>query len=127
MNKPSGRPRKVALEPVVYGGITACEVREMITEALEPYKILLAKKGGSNINKVETFNGEEIPDQAYGISRMNFDEQIYSVLNAIKILPPNMIVDGRHSIDNVQAINGSFKVTEEHMDVAYSQFKHEAF
>lgn len=54
---------------------------------------------------------------------MDFEHKIQSMSNAIKILPPNMIVNGRHLKENVQAICG-FIVTDEMMDLAYKDFVH---
>lgn len=54
---------------------------------------------------------------------MDYEHKIQSMTNAIKILPPNMIVDGRHRKENVQAICG-FMVTDEMMDLAYKDFVH---
>jgi hypothetical protein len=83
------------------------------------------------IQKVETFNGEEVPeveaDKEGSIGwRMTPEEKLQSVLNSVKILPPNMIKDGRHSVENVQALN-CFKVTEEMLDKVYANFVHEVF
>lgn len=78
-----------------------------------------------SINKVEDFN-RETPTNIEEYNRLKLDEEdkIQSMLNTIKILPPNMIRDGRHLKENVQAICG-FMVTEELMDKVYANFKHE--
>ena len=49
---------------------------------------------------------------------MNDEDKMQSIRNAIMILPPNMIVDGRHTIENISAVCG-FKVTQEQWDSAY--------
>jgi len=80
-----------------------------------------------SINKLETFNGEvENNDDQYSGMRMNDDDKIVSMTNAVKILPPNMIKNGRHAAENVRAICG-FAVTEEMLDKVYANFKHEDF
>lgn len=54
---------------------------------------------------------------------LDYENKIQSMKNAIKILPPNMIINGRHRIENIQAICG-FMVTDEMMDEAYKNFSH---
>lgn len=86
--------------------------------------------GTQSINSVEDFNGEVVPEPeekegSLGF-RMTREEKLQSVLNTIKILPPNMVKDGRHSIENIQALN-CFIVTESMMDEVYKDFKHEPF
>lgn len=82
---------------------------------LEPRK----SPEGASINKVETFNGEKELSQRSNMS-MDNKHKILSAQNAVKILPPNMIVDGRHLAKNVSAICG-FVVSEEMMDEVYSE------
>lgn len=80
----------------------------------------------ATIQKIEEFNGEVAPEYDYNnTSNMNFDEQVQSCVNAIKILPPNLRVDKRHTMENVQALQSRFKVTEEHMERAYQQIPQE--
>jgi hypothetical protein len=86
---------------------------------------LMRNRGSVSIQKVEEFNGEKVPDYTESNMKMNHDEQVFSIINTLKILPPNMIINGRHSIDNVQSLNGRFRVTDELMDEAYSRFKHD--
>jgi hypothetical protein len=74
------------------------------------------------LNKMETFNGERTPEVKDGLS-MDDEHKMQSMVNAIKVLPPNFVKDGRHSIENVQAIAG-FKVSPEMMDNLYSKHKH---
>jgi hypothetical protein len=42
--------------------------------------------------------------------------------NAIKILPPNLIVEGRHAKQNIEAICG-FKISDEMMEEVYSKYE----
>lgn len=108
--------------------LTVEDVERIVQTMLEPYKVLLEKRTGKSLIKVETYNGEEVPEQDYSSTdKMSYDEQLFSILNTIKILPPNLIVKGRHTLENVQALNGRFRITEEMMDDAYSQFIHEDF
>lgn len=78
----------------------------------------------SGINRVEQFNGEveTVPDDNRGL-KMTSEDKINSMRNAIKILPPNMIENGRHIKENIQAICG-FVVDEDMMDGAYTGFSH---
>jgi hypothetical protein len=54
---------------------------------------------------------------------MDYEHKIQSMTNAVKILPPNMIKDGRHLKENIQAICG-FMVTDEMMDLVYKDYVH---
>lgn len=77
------------------------------------------------LHKVEDFNGETVPEHeehSFGF-KMSHEEKLQSMLNAIKVLPPNMIINGRHSLENVQALN-VFKVTEKMMDEVYANYTH---
>jgi hypothetical protein len=56
---------------------------------------------------------------------MDYEFQLISMMNGIKILPPNLIKDGRHLRENIQAICG-FTITEEMMDEVYKDFTHES-
>ena len=79
----------------------------------------------NHLHKVEDFNGETVPEheeKSYGF-KMSHEEKLQSMLNAIKVLPPNMIINGRHSVENVQALN-VFKVTESMMDEVYKNYNH---
>lgn len=84
----------------------------------------------NTLNKVESFNGETVPppeENESGLGfRMSLDDKVYSMLNTVKVLPPNLIKDGRHSKENIQALN-CFVVTDEMMDLLYKDFKHEPF
>ena len=99
---------------------------ELLKERLDEFeeKLNTKKPVTKSINKVEQFNSEVIPDvkQESNI-RMGYDDMINSMVNACKILPPNLIFEGRHTQENIQAICG-FMVTDEMMDEAYSRFSH---
>jgi len=58
-----------------------------------------------------------------GMNDWRTDDKVRSIINTIKILPPNMIRDGRHKIENIQALN-VFRVTDELVDKAYENFSH---
>ena len=92
-----------------------------INELENRLSILEPKKAteGKSINKVETFNGEEEPKQRSNMS-MGSKDKLLSAQNAVKILPPNLIVDGRHIAKNVSAICG-FIVSEEMLDEVYAE------
>ena len=50
--------------------------------------------------------------------RLNLADKIQSAKNATAILPPNLIVDGRHSKENIGAICG-FIVDDDMLDMIY--------
>lgn len=95
---------------------------------------MLAKRNEAKVidnnllQKVETFNNEVVPEREEGSGMTSWSEQdkIDSITNTIKILPPNMIKNGRHSIENIQALN-CFKVTDDLIDKAYANFTHEPY
>ena len=98
------------------------EKMQRVKEGKEP-KII----DNNLLQKVEIFNNEEVPDrneEASGMTKWNEEDKVNSIINTIKILPPNMIVNGRHKIENIQALN-VFRVTEELIDKAYENFSHE--
>lgn len=99
------------------------EVATLIAKvAILEEKVLSSRK--SSINRVEVFNGEveTTPDENRGI-KMTAEDKITSMRNAAKILPPNMIENGRHIKENIQAICG-FIVDEDMMDEMYTGFNH---
>lgn len=98
---------------------------DALREELAAVKSEAIRKQGKSIQKVEEFNGEVIPDQNDNM-RMSYADKIISARNACAILPPNLIVDGRHTAKNVGAICG-FVVDDEMLDEVYSTFKHEVF
>jgi hypothetical protein len=83
---------------------------------------------GRSIHKVEDFAGEvATPVSEYvGLNRMDYNDKIASARNACMILPPNLIVDGRHTAENVGAICG-FIVTEEMLEDIYATITHEDY
>jgi len=95
---------------------------ELEIRVLELEKICI-KPVGVSINKVEKFN-DEVPStiESYNGMKMDASDKIQSMQNAIKILPPNMVVDGRHLKENIEAICG-FKVLDEMMDEAYDDVR----
>lgn len=101
---------------------------ELILDLQERVKILekkLEKPEGKSINRVEKFN-DEVPStiESYNGLKMDASDKIISMRNAIKILPPNMVVNGRHLKENIEAICG-FKVLDEMMDDAYEGIEHD--
>ena len=99
------------------------ETRDRLDE-IEKVLLRLQEKPRS-IHKVEEFNGEEILDvKDESRMKMAYEDKLLSMKNAIKILPPNMIENGRHAKANVEAICG-FKIDEAMMDAAYENYTHE--
>jgi hypothetical protein len=84
---------------------------------------LPAPKKSVSINKVESFNGEVEPIKEENL-KMQYNDKIQSMRNAIKILPPNLIENGRHSARNIGAICG-FIVHDDMVDEVYETFTHE--
>jgi len=108
--------------------IKVSELQKQIDILIERVNAIQAEKvvqRKSSINRVEAFNNEveTTPDENRGI-RMTESDKIISMQNAAKILPPNMIENGRHLKENIQAICG-FIVDDDMMDAAYTGFKHE--
>ena len=81
-----------------------------------------------SINKIETFNGEVAPEfkEKSGMSAWSEEEMIQSMVNTCRILPSNMMKDGRHSKENIQALN-IFRVTDELIDKVYANRYHDDF
>lgn len=104
--------------------IAYAEKMQKVKEGKEP-KII----DNNLLQKVETFNGEKIPDveERTGMNHWNESDKVQSIINTIKILPANLIVNGRHSIENVNALNKSFIVTDELMDKAYEDYEHDDY
>jgi hypothetical protein len=80
------------------------------------------------LQKVEVYNNEEVPEyrERNNLENWNEDDKISSIVNTITFLPSNMLKDGRHKIENVQAIN-CFRVTQDLMDKAYANYEHDDF
>jgi hypothetical protein len=117
------------------------EVILLLVEAVERFaeeiatlkeKIVLLEEqvfhpSARSINKVESFNGElDSPIKENSNIKMNESDKLVSILNAVKILPPNLVDKntGRHTEDNIGAICG-FKVSRWQLDEVYKDFKHE--
>ena len=89
-------------------------------EALEAV-VLREDRKVKSVQKIEDFNGEVVPEIREDAKlKMQANDKIQSMKNAIVILPPNLIKDGRHAAHNIEAICG-FKVSDEMMDAAYSE------
>lgn len=115
--------------------VEVCNCKEALQELNDKYDILeayvnqlvesLKVEKTPSINRVETFNNEAPATvEAYNGIKMTEEDKINSMRNAIKILPPNMVVNGRHSKTNVEAICG-FKIDDWQMDAAYEGITHE--
>ena len=83
------------------------------------------KRVENSIQRVEDFNGEEIPVPETNRMRLTEADKMRSMDNAIRCLPPNYIKDGRHTKENIGAICG-FKVSDEMLDEVYSKVKHQS-
>jgi hypothetical protein len=126
--------KKVVKEEIIEESIepakpdVATDLLNMIMELQERVCVLekiCIKPEGKLINKVEKWN-DEVPStiESYNGMKMEDSDRIQSMVNAIKILPPNMIKNGRHLKENVEAICG-FKVLDEMMDAAYEGIVHD--
>lgn len=85
-------------------------------EALEAKK----PRNIASIHKVEDFNGDvatPVEEYSQGM-KMDFEDKLISMRNAIAILPPNLMEDGKHTASNIGAICG-FIVTDEMYDRLY--------
>lgn len=105
--------------------VTNAELQKMVEALIERVDVLESKlassadrRRGASINKVETFNGEGEAEPTGGL-KMGYADKIVSMRNAIKILNPKLIVNGRHSPHNVAAVCG-FPVNHEMMEDAYA-------
>jgi hypothetical protein len=94
---------------------------EILKERITELETKVVKKATplKSINKVEDFNGEsETKPYDDNKLRLNALDKLTSAKNAIKILPPNLMIEGRHTKENIGAICG-FIVTEEMMELLY--------
>ena len=99
---------------------------KLLTERIEALEARAGTKvapAGMSINKVEGYNGELEPAvrPTSGL-QMSHADKIHSARNAVKILNPKLIVDGRHLPSNVAAICG-FPVDEGFLDEVYAGLK----
>lgn len=96
---------------------------EKLLKAATP--VAPTKRQENSIQKVEDFSGEEIPvPEKHGGIRLTDQDRLRSMDNAIRCLPPNYTVEGRHTKENIGAICG-FVVTDNMMDEVYSKVKHQ--
>ena len=126
---PVKKPVKLPIEPIQQLDIKA--VFASIADLLEPLNARLEKleakvfaTAPKSIQHVETFNNETIPELVDNM-RMNVDDKIQSMINAIRILPPNLMVDGKHTAGNIGAICG-FIVDDDLLNIAYKDIVHDA-
>jgi hypothetical protein len=117
---PKGIPAKKVIKEPQY--VTREEVAQMLEDYLASFTVSAPEKRAS-IQRVEEFNGEVEPEPLDNL-KMAYEDKLASARNAIAILPPNLIKDGRHARENVQAICG-FLIDEEFMDDLYKDFTHE--
>lgn len=97
------------------------ELEKLVNELTSRVESLEAKKVAvKSIHRLEAHSKDVQPEpRKETILKMNFEEQVRSMKNAIKILPPNMVdEEGRHKSKNISAICG-FAVTDEMMELAY--------
>jgi len=127
-------PKKVTTK-VKEVKVEVCTCKEAIQDLNDKYDALesfvnqlvesLKVTKTPSINRVEVFNNEAPATvEAYNGIKMTEEDRVNSMRNAIKILPPNMVVNGRHSKENVEAICG-FKIEDYQMDAAYEGITHE--
>jgi hypothetical protein len=104
--------------------VAYAEKMQKVKEGKEP-KII----DNNLLQKVETFNNESVPviEERTGMNHWTDEDRINSIINTIRILPANLIVNGRHSMENVQALNKSFIVTDNLMDLAYENYEHDDY
>ena len=96
-----------------------------LVEQIRDIEKKLEKPKITSINKMEKFNDEVASTiESYHGMKMEESDKIISMRNAIKILPPNMVADGRHVKENIEAICG-FKISDEMMDEAYEGIVHD--
>jgi hypothetical protein len=78
-----------------------------------------------SLNKVESFNGEEVPGvrERAGGMQMNHADRMMSLDNTIRIMSPTYLVDGRHTSENLSGIC-NFLVTQEMLDEYYGMYEH---
>ena len=60
---------------------------------------------------------DDLPDEAGGMI-MDKEGLFQSMKNAIMILPPNLLVNGRHTIENISSLVG-YRITESQWDRLY--------
>lgn len=73
----------------------------------------------ASINKLE-IQETHVEQREESKMKMDYQDQLASMRNAVAILPPNLMEDGRHTLENISAICG-FKATEEMLDEVYGE------
>jgi hypothetical protein len=94
----------------------------------EKFALLEKKKEQKETPSIMRVEAGEMPHEVRPGNDLLMDEEmkIQSMKNAIAILPPNYVVNGRHSVKNIEALCG-FKISEEMMDKAYEGITHEGY
>jgi len=97
-------------------------VKELIEQG-KPAPAPPAKQ--ADINNTQEMTGEDAPT-VRETNNLDMDEkfQVQSMINALKILSPSFLVEGKQTIANVQAVCG-FTVTQEKLDKAYEKLDSE--
>lgn len=72
----------------------------------------------SGLNKTEAWDPAPVETYEQSRLKMNREDQMLSAANAIRILPPNRLQDGRARREDVQAIVG-FSVDQEFLNEVY--------
>jgi hypothetical protein len=101
--------------------ILALEARA--AKAEEKHDVLYARvfrTKGQTLNKEHAHTGEKAQAPEDDRTHITDADKLQCVINAVRILPPNYMVDGRHTGVNVSAICG-FPVTEEMLDMVYDK------
>jgi len=129
------RPIKASVAAISETTDELAELKKEVKELFEKYKELDNKierknnkpKDQASINKLEGFNNEQDSGPRDNERlRLTFSDKIVSAKNAAKILPPNLIVEGRHTRENISAICG-FVVDDDMMDEIYTDLKHDPY
>lgn len=122
--KPAARKPAVSVETVelLQAAMEQALVElEKIKDRLDECEKKLEKKRGPLLQKVEAYNGEQVPEVKENF-KMGLEDKVASVRNAISILPPNLMVEDRHLEENVSALCG-FRVGEDLLDLAYERME----
>lgn len=91
------------------------KLSKQIYDILERVKVLetpVKAPKGTSIHKVELGEVSTPVEEYSGMMRMDYSDKLISMRNAIAILPPNLMVDEKHTPENIGAICG-FIVTED--------------
>lgn len=105
--------------------IALTEANKELEDRIEELVAQLNKPAAEpTLNKVEQFNGQRTPEPKDNME-MDDEHKMQSMVNAITVLPPNFVKDGRHSKENIEAIAG-FKIAPEQYEELYANWKHTA-